>query len=76
MIPDAWDNVENVEHIHAPLLVIYSDADTVNPPDMGRRIFDAAPQPKQLLVLHGFPHNALYRTPTEDSWALVLQFLR
>lgn len=76
MIPDAWDNVENVKHLHVPLLVAYSDADKVNPPAMGQRIFENAPEPKQLAVLHGFPHNALYRKPTEGWWTPVLQFLQ
>jgi len=75
LIPDAWDNVKNVKLVRVPLLLVYSDADTVNPPDMGRQIFESAPEPKQLAVLHGFPHNALYRAPTEEWWAPVLRFL-
>jgi alpha-beta hydrolase superfamily lysophospholipase len=75
-IPDAWDDIANARLVRVPLLVVYSDADTVNPPDMGQRIFDAAPQPKQLAVLHGFPHNALYQTPTDKWWAPVLRFLQ
>lgn len=75
LIPDAWDNVKHVKLVRVPLLVVYSDADTVNPPDMGQQIFESAPEPKQLAVLHGVPHNALYRAPTEEWWAPVLRFL-
>jgi alpha-beta hydrolase superfamily lysophospholipase len=75
-IPDVWNVVENAKRLRIPLLVVYSDADTVNPPAMGQRIFDAAPEPKQLAVLHGFPHNALYQNPTEEWWAPVLRFLQ
>ncbi len=75
-IPDAWDDVANAQRVRVPLLVVYSDADTVNPPDMGQRVFEAAPEPKQLVVLHGFPHNALYRAPTDEWWAPVLRFLQ
>jgi alpha-beta hydrolase superfamily lysophospholipase len=75
LIPDAWDNVKNVKLVRVPLLVVYSDEDTVNPPDMGQQIFESAPEPKQLAVLHGVPHNALYRAPTEEWWAPVLRFL-
>jgi alpha-beta hydrolase superfamily lysophospholipase len=74
-IPDAWDDVENARRVHVPLLVVYSDADKVNPPSMGQSIFEAAPGSKQLAVLHGFPHNALYRAPTDDWWMPVLRFL-
>ncbi len=75
LIPDAWDNVENAKLVRVPLLVVYSDTDKVNPPAMGQSIFDSAPEPKQLVVLHGFPHNALYHAPTEEWWAPVLRFL-
>ena len=75
LIPDAWDNVKHVKLVRVPLLVVYSDADTVNPPDMGQQIFESAPEPKQLAVLHGVPHNALYRAPAEEWWAPVLRFL-
>ncbi|HKH99917.1 MAG TPA: alpha/beta fold hydrolase [Candidatus Sulfotelmatobacter sp.] len=75
-IPDVWDNVENVRRVKVPLLVAYSDADAVVPPAMGQRIFDAAPQPKQLAVSRGFPHNALYQKPSEEWWTPVLQFLQ
>ena len=70
------DAVRAVIIITVAILVVYSDADTVNPPDMGQRIFEAAPEPKELAVLHGFPHNALYRTPSDEWWAPVLRFLQ
>jgi fermentation-respiration switch protein FrsA (DUF1100 family) len=76
MIPDIWDNVEAVARNHAPLLVVHSDTDMVNPVSMARRIFDAAPEPKQMVVLHGFPHNAPYVNPSEEWWKPVLPFLR
>ncbi len=75
-IPDDWDNVINVAGVHVPLLIVTSDADSVNPATMGKRIFDAAAQPKRLLVLHGFRHNALYRTPAAGWWSPVLAFLQ
>jgi len=75
-IPDVWNNVKNAKRVPVPLLVVYSDADKVNPPDMGRRIFEAAPEPKQLAVLHGFSHNALYKAPTEEWWTPVLHFMQ
>lgn len=75
VIPDAWNNVKNAKRSQLRLLVVYSDADKVNPPAMGHRIFDSAPEPKQIAILHGFRHNALYLTPTDDWWAPVLRFV-
>jgi uncharacterized protein len=76
MVPDVWDNVKNISRDRAPLLVVSSDADSVNPVAMGQQIFEAAPEPKQFVVLHGFKHNALYQNPSEDWWNPALQFLQ
>jgi fermentation-respiration switch protein FrsA (DUF1100 family) len=35
LIPDIWDNVEAVSRNHAPLLIVHSDVDSVNPVSMG-----------------------------------------
>lgn len=76
MVPDPWDNVHNVSQVRSSLLVLHSDADQVNPLWMGRRIFEAAPAPKQLMVVHGLRHNAAYKTSNEQWWGPVIQFVR
>jgi uncharacterized protein len=76
LIPDIWDNVEAVSRNHAPLLVVHSDTDRVNPVSMSQRIFDAAPEPKEMVVLHGFQHNAPYMNPIEEWWKPVLRFMK
>jgi len=76
VLPGVWDNVENVSRVRVPVLVVHSDADQVIPPSMGDRVFQAASDPKQEVVLHGFGHDALFRAPSEEWWAPVLAFLR
>jgi alpha-beta hydrolase superfamily lysophospholipase len=75
LLPDWWDNVIAVVGVRAPLLVVCSDTDTVNPVDDSRDIYAAAAKPKSLAVLHGLAHNALYRTPDETWWQPVLTFI-
>lgn len=76
VMPDEWNNVKNVSHDRVPLLLIHSDADIANPVSMGKRIFDAAPEPKRMIVVHGFKHNVLYTNPREGWWDPVLHFLK
>jgi hypothetical protein len=76
IMPDDWDNVKNVAHNHVPLLVVHSDTDSVNPIEMGKQVFEAAPPPKRMVVLHGFKHNALYQRPDEAWWTPVLNFVK
>lgn len=73
--PDYWNNVKAVQAIKSPLLLIHSDSDKVNPLAEGRRIYDKAPQPKQITILHGSNHNDLYRKPALELWSPVLIFL-
>jgi uncharacterized protein len=74
-LPDEWDNVEAISYVRSPLLVVHSDADRVNPLWMGERIYQAAPGPKQLVILHGIPHNAAYRGAVQEWWAPVIEFV-
>lgn len=75
-IPDWWDSAKNISGISAPVLVIHSDTDQVNPLEGARHIFAAAQQPKDLVILHSHAHNDLYRKPEEDWWGPVLDFMR
>lgn len=76
VMPDWWNNVRNVSRLDVPLLVVHSDADRVNPVEDGRAIYAAAHEPKGLVILHGFTHNALYKQPPEAWWQPVLQFVK
>jgi uncharacterized protein len=74
-LPDQWNNVSAISRSHPPLLVLHSDADRGNPLWMSERIYRAAPQPKQLIVLRGLGHNAAYIGPIEQWWAPVVTFI-
>lgn len=74
--PDWLDNVKAVRNIHTPILVIVSDADNRVPMHNGLSIFAAAPEPRQLLTLHGFGHNDLYKNPTDAWWSAALAFMK
>jgi alpha-beta hydrolase superfamily lysophospholipase len=73
--PDWWNNVRAIRRVSAPVLVIHSDSDTVNPLIEGREVFAVAHEPKQFVILHGYPHNALYRDPADGWWDQVLDFM-
>ena len=68
---------EYVTHIRAPLLVAHSRYDEIIPFDMGRTIFEAAPEPKSFLEMEG-DHNAgfwisrEYYVPALDEFFLMV----
>jgi len=52
-----FDSVGKIGEYHGPLLQAHGDADTIIPLPLGRRLFEAANQPKQFLLLPGHNHN-------------------
>ncbi len=51
-----YDNIAKIGKLRCPLLVMHSPQDEVIPFAMGRRVFDAAPEPKAFFALTG-RHN-------------------
>lgn len=57
VLPDRYPVRERISDIDAPVLVVAGDADTIVPPDLSRRVFAAAQEPKALVVVPGAGHN-------------------
>jgi uncharacterized protein len=63
LLPVRWlmrsrfDSAGKIGGYHGPLLMAHGDADTIVPPSFGRRLFEAANQPKRFLLLRGHDHN-------------------
>ena len=76
VLPTVWDNTAAIRQVHAPVLVVQSDADRMTPLEQGRRVYAAANQPKTLAVLHGYKHNGLRYHATDAWWGPVLAFVR
>ena len=51
-----YNSLERIASLHCPVLVIHSQDDDLIPFENGRRLFDAAPSPKQFLQIEG-GHN-------------------
>lgn len=52
-----FDAAGQIGRYHGPLLMAHGDADTIVPLEFGRRLFDAASQPKRFVLLPGHDHN-------------------
>jgi fermentation-respiration switch protein FrsA (DUF1100 family) len=52
-----YESLSLVGSVRAPLLLIHGDADTLVPVEHSRRLFEAANQPKRLLIVPGADHN-------------------
>jgi len=57
LITQRFDAVRKVKHIGSPLLVVHGDSDRTIAPELGRKLFDAAAQPKLLMLVEGGSHH-------------------
>jgi fermentation-respiration switch protein FrsA (DUF1100 family) len=71
-----YDVLEKVKKIRAPLLVVHGDRDEIVPPAQGKKVFDAAPEPKKLYVIPGASHNDTYRVGGDEYFAVLDDFIR
>ncbi|HVR52130.1 MAG TPA: alpha/beta fold hydrolase [Pseudorhodoferax sp.] len=57
LITQRMESIRKVAHIGAPLLVVHGAQDRLISPDLGRRLFEAAPEPKAFVVVEGGTHH-------------------
>ncbi len=54
------DSLSKISQVRCPKLFIHSRADEVVPYELGRRLYEAAPEPKEFYEVKGSPHNSTY----------------
>jgi pimeloyl-ACP methyl ester carboxylesterase len=57
ILTERFDSISRMGSLHLPKLIIHGDADTMVPPLMARRLYDAAPNPKQIAMIPGGGHE-------------------
>lgn len=69
LMKDQFRSRDHIAAINAPLLVLHGEADRVIPQGFGRRLFDAAKDPKTFLSLGPVGHEALFSPATWEAEA-------
>jgi fermentation-respiration switch protein FrsA (DUF1100 family) len=72
LMRDQFRSLDHIEGVTAPLFVLHGDADGVVPMAHGRRIFEAAAEPKEMMEVAGGSHG-LALTP--EIWGRIDAFL-
>jgi len=73
---DRFHNLRHIQRVHAPILVIHGTDDEVIPVSHGRRLYEAAGQPKQALWIEGAHHNDVALVAGPRYWATLAAFGR
>jgi alpha-beta hydrolase superfamily lysophospholipase len=56
LITQRFESIDKVKRIRAPLLVVHGTDDSVIPAALGKRLYEAAPGPKQFVLVQGGSH--------------------
>lgn len=75
LVRDRYPNVETIGSVDAPVLVIAGSADEIVPVEQSRSVFDAAPDPKEFVVVDGARHNDAVLLAGPDVVHRTLRFL-
>ena len=70
-----FDSAGAIGRYHGPLLQAHGDADTIVPLRCGRRLFEAANEPKRFILLPGHDHNDPMPRVYYDALASFLEGL-
>lgn len=73
MLLDRYPSIDRIDDINVPLLVMHGERDGVVPVRYGKKLYEAANQPKMLRLYPEAGHNDLYQ---HGAGADVLRFLK
>jgi fermentation-respiration switch protein FrsA (DUF1100 family) len=75
LLQTRFDNLAAIGAVHAPLLILHGERDGVVPVEFGRRLLEAANEPRRGLFLPDVPHLAFLTDGSGQALAAVEQFL-
>ena len=71
LLKTRYEVVEKVRKLSSPLLVLHGDRDEVVPFSHGKKVFDAAPEPKWFYAIAGAGHNDTYLVGGDTYFAAL-----
>lgn len=70
-----FDSLEKIGRLRTALLILHGDADEVVPYEHGRRLWEAAAEPKAFYTIPDAHHNDTYLVGGNDYWEAWRRFL-
>lgn len=72
LLKDRWESEKRIGGLKTPLLVIHGTADRIVPYAIGRKLFEAAPEPKRMITVEGADHLDVFGEP---AWAEAVKLI-
>jgi fermentation-respiration switch protein FrsA (DUF1100 family) len=76
LLMDRYPSIDRVGQLRVPVLIIAGERDTIVPAVLSRELFDAAPEPKRLLLVPGADHTDAVLLVGDEVVAEIVRFLR
>jgi fermentation-respiration switch protein FrsA (DUF1100 family) len=70
-----YDTLEKVKRIKAPVLILHGDRDDIVPYEQGKKVFEAAPEPKEFYTIRGARHNDTYLAGGDPYFTTLKNFI-
>ncbi|MFY9287036.1 MAG: alpha/beta hydrolase [Alphaproteobacteria bacterium] len=72
LLRDQYNSIDKVKDVHMPLLLLHGELDQVVPVKFGKKLFEAANEPKQAEYVSDSGHNDVYTLKVQQ---VILTFL-
>ena len=60
LVTQRFDAARRIARLRVPVLVVHGSADRLIPPDLGRALYERAPQPKRFVLVEGGSHHSTH----------------
>lgn len=71
-----YDALSKIARVKMPVLVVHGTKDSIVPISLGRRLFQATPEPKSFFEIPGADHNDTYLLGGEAYFQMIRETLR
>jgi hypothetical protein len=75
LVRNHYDSISRIQQLDVPVLILHGDQDETVPISQGRKLYEAANQPKRFQVLEGAAHNDTFEVVPEQYWGTIEAFL-
>ena len=75
LLRDRYPVEETISRLEVPVLVVLGTGDSIVPPELSRRVYDAAAGPKRLVEMEGLDHNDPELSAGRDLAQVIKSFV-
>ena len=76
IITQRFDSITKIKSLQTPLLIFHGSADQTIPAYMAQKLFNAAPEPKQLVIIPQATHTNLHQAGGQEYFQTLQRFIQ